>query len=183
VSKDDYDQKLVRRDSLLTRAYFASSTAPEVWPARALTRRPEPMIRRILVANDGSEGARIAVTTAVELAARCGAELHAVSVGEVLPNYAATIGEVEAAKERRDQHFDRIAAETETVAAAYGVDVQTHVTAGHEVEAILTLCREGHHFDLLVLGFIGHSPVVERIWGSSSQTLTRLAPCSVLVAK
>ena len=140
------------------------------------------MIRRILVANDGSEGARIAVTTAVELAARCGAELHAVFVGEVLPNYAATVGEVEAAKERREQHFGRIEGETEAVAAAYGVDIQTHVAAGHEVEAIITLCREGL-FDLLVLGFIGHSPVFERIWGSTSQTLTRLSPCSVLVAK
>jgi nucleotide-binding universal stress UspA family protein len=37
--------------------------------------------------------------------------------------------------------------------------------------------------DLLVVGFMGHSRIFERVWGSTSQTLTRLAPCSVLVAK
>jgi nucleotide-binding universal stress UspA family protein len=53
---------------------------------------------------------------------------------------------------------------------------------GHEVETIIDFCREGG-FDLLVVGFMGHSRIYERIWGSTSQTLTRLAPCSVLVAK
>ena len=33
------------------------------------------------------------------------------------------------------------------------------------------------------LGFMGHSRIFERVWGSTSQNLTRLAPCSVLVAK
>lgn len=140
------------------------------------------MIKKILVANDGSEGARLAVETAVELAACCGAELHCISVEEDLPHYAATIDEVEAARERRDHYFDRITAETEAIAAAHGVEVETHVLPGHEVETIVTFCREGR-FDLLVLGFMGHSRIFTRIWGSTSQTLTRLAPCSVLVAK
>jgi nucleotide-binding universal stress UspA family protein len=38
-------------------------------------------------------------------------------------------------------------------------------------------------FDLLVIGFMGHSRVFERIWGGTSQNLTRLAPCPVLVIK
>jgi len=33
------------------------------------------------------------------------------------------------------------------------------------------------------VGFMGHSRIYERIWGSTSQSLTRLSPCSVLVAK
>jgi len=50
------------------------------------------------------------------------------------------------------------------------------------VETIVRFCQEGG-FDLLVVGFMGHSRIFERIWGSTSQNLTRLAPCSVLVAK
>jgi nucleotide-binding universal stress UspA family protein len=140
------------------------------------------VIRKILVANDGSDGARIAVEHAVELAAYCRAELHCLSVEEALPHYAATIDEVEAAKERRDQYYGRVIAEAEAIAAAHNVDIETHVLPGHEVETIVNFCREGS-FDLLVLGFMGHSRIFERIWGSTSQSLTRLAPCSVLVAK
>ena len=60
--------------------------------------------------------------------------------------------------------------------------VRAHVMPGHEVQTIIEFCKEGG-FDLLVVGFMGHSRIFERIWGSTSQTLTRLAPCSVLVAK
>lgn len=56
------------------------------------------------------------------------------------------------------------------------------MVAGHEVESIATFCKEGG-FDLLVIGFMGHSRIFERIWGSTSQTVTRVAPCSVLVVK
>ncbi len=47
---------------------------------------------------------------------------------------------------------------------------------------LLPFCQEGG-FDLLVIGFMGHSRIFEWVWGSTSQTLTRLAPCSVLVGK
>jgi len=56
------------------------------------------------------------------------------------------------------------------------------VLVGHEVETIINFCKEGD-YDLLVIGFMGHSRIFERVWGSTSQNLTRLAPCSVLVVK
>ena len=40
-----------------------------------------------------------------------------------------------------------------------------------------------HRFDLLVVGFMGHSTIFGHEWGSTSQNLMRLAPCAVLVAK
>jgi len=140
------------------------------------------MLRKILVANDGSVGARRAVEMAADIASRYGAELHSVSVEEGLPHYAATIDEVDAVKEKENHYFEQVAAEAREVAAARGVNLQAHITPGHEVETIINLCRDGG-FDLLVVGFMGHSRIFERIWGSTSQNLTRLAPCSVLVAK
>jgi nucleotide-binding universal stress UspA family protein len=37
--------------------------------------------------------------------------------------------------------------------------------------------------DLLVVGFMGHSQLYERIIGGTADRLVRLAPCSVLVVK
>jgi nucleotide-binding universal stress UspA family protein len=38
-------------------------------------------------------------------------------------------------------------------------------------------------FDLLVVGFMGHSQLYERIIGGTTDRLVRLAPCTVLVVK
>jgi len=140
------------------------------------------MLRKILIANDGSAGARRALEVAADVAARHGAELHSLSVEEDLPKYAATMDEVDAVKERRNHYFGRVNAEAQVIAAEHTVEIETHVVAGHEVETIINFCKEGD-FDLLVVGFMGHSRIHERIWGSTSQTLTRLSPCSVLVVK
>lgn len=140
------------------------------------------MFNKILVANDGSPGARRAVKLAAELAARFGAEFHSISVEEGLPHYAATIDEVDAVKEKENHYFEQVSREAGEIAVAAGIELKAHVIPGHEVETIIDFCREGG-FDLLVVGFMGHSRIYERIWGSTSQTLTRLAPCSVLLAK
>jgi nucleotide-binding universal stress UspA family protein len=47
------------------------------------------MFKRILVAYDGSEGSRIALTRSIELAKALGAELASISVEEHLPYYGA----------------------------------------------------------------------------------------------
>ncbi|MFN3422990.1 MAG: universal stress protein [Armatimonadota bacterium] len=138
--------------------------------------------RKILVAYDGSEHARKALEIAIQLAAVTGAELHSISVEEDLPKYVATVGEFEEVKRQRDAYFEQLTAEARAMAWTHGVRLHTHVKAGHEVETIIRFCKEGD-FDLLVIGFMGHSRIFERVWGSTSQSLTRLAPCSVLVVK
>jgi nucleotide-binding universal stress UspA family protein len=140
------------------------------------------MYKKMLVAYDGSAGARKALATAIELAARCGAELHSISVEEDLPHYVATVGEFEEVKRQKDAFFEQLNNEAAAQAQAAGVTLTAHVVAGHEVESIVNFCQAGG-FDLLIIGFMGHSRIFERVWGSTSQTLTRLAPCSVLVVK
>jgi Universal stress protein UspA and related nucleotide-binding proteins len=63
-----------------------------------------------------------------------------------------------------------------------GVTLHCHVIVGHEVKSILEFIKE-KGFDLLVLGFMGHSALYDRVMGSTCQSLVRLAPCSVLVVK
>jgi nucleotide-binding universal stress UspA family protein len=138
--------------------------------------------RKILIANDGSEHAKKALTTAVGLAASWSSELHMICVEEHLPHYAATIGEVLEEKGEEDGYFAALAGEARAEAAAAGVDLKVVITPGHEVETVVRYAGD-QHFDLLVIGFMGHSRVLGRIMGGSAANLTRLSPCSVLVVK
>jgi nucleotide-binding universal stress UspA family protein len=140
------------------------------------------MFRKILVAIDGSEGANKALRAAIDVARHYEADLHSISVEERLPHYAATVGEVVEARREAADYFRRVVQAAEQAAIEAGVRLTAHVVPGHEVEAIVQFVKD-RGFDLLVIGFMGHSRIYERIWGGTSQNLTRLAPCPVLVVK
>ncbi|OGP76108.1 MAG: hypothetical protein A2W09_04700 [Deltaproteobacteria bacterium RBG_16_50_11] len=140
------------------------------------------MFKKILVGFDGSEGAKKALSTAVGIAKHYGAELHSISVEEDLPYYTATVGEVQEAKAEKNGYFARLNEEAREIAAKEGVTLHTKVIAGHEVETIVNYTRD-HHFDLVVIGFMGHSRIYDRVWGSTSQNIARLVPCTVMVVK
>ena len=140
------------------------------------------MFKKILVANDGSEGGKKALAAAIAMAKKFEAELHCISVKERPSHFAETVGEVMEEREEAAKHFAHVTAEGVAKAREAGVELRYEVRQGHEVETIIRFTREGH-FDLLVVGFMGHSRVFDRIWGGSSQNLTRLAPCSVMVVK
>jgi len=137
---------------------------------------------KILVANDGSEGGKKAFAAALVMAKKFGAELHSISVKERPSHFAETVGEVMEEQEEADVFFGRVTGEAILQARQEGLDLRCAVLPGHEVETIIRFARDGH-FDLLVIGFMGHSRVFDRIWGGSSQNLTRLSPCPVLVVK
>ena len=140
------------------------------------------MFRKILVGYDGSEGAKKALRTAVDIAKHYGAELHSISVEEDLPHYAATVGEVLEAKAEKNGYFAKLNEEAKEMATKEGVVLHAKVVAGHEVEAIVDYAKD-HHFDLVVIGFMGHSKIYDRVWGSTSQNIARLVPCTVMVVK
>lgn len=140
------------------------------------------MFKKILVGYDGSDGAKKALRTAIDVAKHLGAELHSISVEEDLPHYAATVGEVLEAKAEKNNYFGRMNEEAQQMANREGVSLHTHVIAGHEVQTIVDYVRD-HHFDLVVIGFMGHSKIYDRVWGSTSQNIARLVPCTVMIVK
>jgi len=140
------------------------------------------MFKKILVGYDGSDGAKKALKAAIDIAKHYGSELYSISAEEDLPHYAATVGEVLEAKAEKNGYFAKLVEEAKEMAAKEGVTLLSKVVAGHEVETIVDYARN-HHFDLVVIGFMGHSKIYDRVWGSTSQNITRLVPCTVLVVK
>jgi nucleotide-binding universal stress UspA family protein len=136
---------------------------------------------KILHGLDGSEGSFIALVEAVQLAKRYNAELHSISVEEV-PQYPGAIGEVVEEKFMANGKFGDAIEKAKQIAKKEGVEVHSHVIVGHEVKTIIEFIKK-NDFDLLVIGFMGHSSLYDRVMGSTCQSLVRLAPCSVLVVK
>ncbi len=140
------------------------------------------MIERILIAHAGSEGAQRAFDAALEMAKRFGASLDMISVKERAIHDGETIDEVSDEIEDENSYFEQLAAQSKRRAALKGVDLNTSIVSGHEVKAVVEFAREKGS-DLLVIGYTGHSKIYEHLWGGTSQNLTRMAPCNVLVIK
>jgi nucleotide-binding universal stress UspA family protein len=139
------------------------------------------MYTRILAANDGSAGGQKALAAAIELARPISAELHMVMVEE-LPRFPASIDEVAEEKDEANHRFTPVIEAAKSQATAAGLRIETHLVPGHVVDAVIGLVSQ-LKIELLVVGFMGHSRLYERIIGSTTDRLVRLAPCSVLVVK
>jgi nucleotide-binding universal stress UspA family protein len=139
------------------------------------------MYRKILLANDGSPGALKALAGAIETAKRDGAALHMITVEE-LPRFPASIDEVEEEKTEANHRLAPVIEAARVQAQAAGIALETHLLPGHPVHTIVALINE-EHFELLVVGFMGHTRLYEQIIGSTTERLVRLAPCAVLVIK
>jgi nucleotide-binding universal stress UspA family protein len=139
------------------------------------------MFKKMLVGLDGSKHSFKALEEALILASLAGTEVHTISVEEV-PRFPGTIGEVVEETEAADTRFGLAISKAENMAKERGVQLTTHVIAGHEVKTIVEFVKE-NSCDMLVIGFMGHSAIYARVMGGTCQNLVRLAPCTVLVVK
>jgi len=136
------------------------------------------MFRKMLIANDGSKGGEHALSAAIDLARRLELDLHMIYVEE-LPKIPATVGEVFVVENDAAQRY---AAHAKVQALAQNVKFEAHVIEGHAVPSIVDFIQQGG-YDLLVVGFMGHSALYNRIIGSTTDRLVELAPCNVMVIK
>ena len=139
------------------------------------------MIKKILHANDGSDGAFKALRMALDLAKRYGAELHMTCVEELV-NFPEMLEEVKQEKSAADRLFSDVVKRAQAMAAKVGLALHPHVLTGHPVRTIADFALSGK-FDLLVIGATGHSIVFQTMIGSRADRLVHMAPCPVLVVK
>ena len=135
-----------------------------------------PLPKKILLATDGSEDARLAARAAADLSNKVGAELHIVHAWQSVPHPVIDPDqyEGEAARLLKEQ--------TEFVSDAGGTVNEAHLVMGAPVDAILDLGEE-IGADLVVVGSRGHGPLGRLILGSVSEGVVHHATRPVLVLR
>ncbi|AEB10565.1 universal stress protein [Desulfobacca acetoxidans] len=140
------------------------------------------MFQKILLAYDGSEGAKKALETGINLVKIHQAELWAVTVQEKLPRYGGTIDEVQEEKEVVDAHYGKIVEQVRARAQEAGIEIKVLRPFGHPARTIVEIAKEGQH-DLILMGHRGVSGVWAAFLGTTAEKVSRHAPCSVLIVR
>lgn len=147
------------------------------------------MYQRILVATDGSELSQKAVTSAIDLAALCGAELVAVSVVPRYPQSYFEGGMVLQPEEMQrveKQWADKGQSVVDAVkqtAAAKGVKTQAITQTSDVVSDALIAAATKHQCDLIVMASHGRRGIQRLLLGSETQHVLTHSSIPVLVLK
>jgi nucleotide-binding universal stress UspA family protein len=136
---------------------------------------------RIMVAVDGSEGARHALTEAIELARLTGGTLIALAVEGPLPAYAATRAEVDDAKREKDRYFGKLAAHAQDRAEAAGVALVVDIRPGRAAD-VITRCAPPHDADVVVVHHKSHL-FGDHLLASTADRVAHHAHCPVMVVR
>jgi nucleotide-binding universal stress UspA family protein len=135
---------------------------------------------KVLLATDGSAEARLAATTAADLAKSTDSELHVVHVGELRPTFLSQTEE-EPAELRREARR-RLDEEVRRVEEAGGTVEEAHLRQGRADEEITDLA-ESLGIGLIVMGSRGRGRIRRALMGSVSDSVVRHAHCPVTIVR
>ena len=143
------------------------------------------LIRKILVAYDGSPHSKEALNWAIDLSLMSQAQIMAVKVieGNQLFMAAETGGNrfLEALEEMRREDA-RLMEEAAAIGASRGVAVTGEVLQGNVAAEIIAFATR-NNIDMIVTGTKGHGALAELLMGSVTRNLISLAHIPVLVVK
>ncbi len=139
------------------------------------------MYKKILLAYDGSEVAKLAVAAGLNLAKIHGAELWALTVQESRPRVGGPVDEVQGEKEPVNQQYAKLLEGVVKLAQEAGIELKTLARVGLPAKVILDVAKEGG-FDLIILGHIGLAEMWE-LMGTTAEKVSRHAPCSVMIVR
>ena len=136
---------------------------------------------KVLLATDGSKEARLAASTAAELASSTDSELHVVHVAEQRPTFLAQTEEepTELRGEARRLLDEQVRALEEE---AQGTVEEAHLRQGRADEEIVDLA-ESLGVGLIVMGSRGRGRIRRALMGSVSESVVRHAHCPVTVVR
>lgn len=138
------------------------------------------MIRKILIAYDGSATAKRGFDMAMQMAQLYKSSAVLLSVVQ-LPE-PAMIAETTSLMDDARDHYEKEFASLRASAKAAGVALETRVVVGHVADQIIHHATEGK-MDLIVMGHRGKSMIQRWLLGSVSKRVVSYAPCSVLVVR
>lgn len=144
------------------------------------------MFEKILVPLDGSRHSIYALEKAIQIAKKFEGKvtlIHAYTTHLAsLPKEYALAESAAPMVEVSGDAGKSILADAKAKTENEGVQVETILTVGQAVEAIIEASKNGK-FDLIVIGARGLSPIKEILLGSVSHGVTSHAQCPVLVVK
>ena len=134
---------------------------------------------KVLLATDGSREAKLAATTAADLANSTNSELHVVHVGEFEPTFRQTEEEPAELQRQAQRLLDE---QRRTVEEAGGTVKEAHLRQGKADEEIVDLAHS-LGIGLIVMGSRGRGRMRRALMGSVSDSVVRHAHCPVTIVR
>lgn len=138
------------------------------------------MIKKILIAFDGSKEAEKAFQIALDFSVTFQSSLHVLSVAR--PPEPPSIVETEALLDSATEHFETKFKDFLQQAQLHNISLNTKVVVGHPAEQIVHYAKE-IQADLIVMGHRGKSIVQRWLLGSVSKRVLSYATCSVMIVR
>jgi nucleotide-binding universal stress UspA family protein len=138
-------------------------------------------MKKILIATDGSDYTKEAVSTGLHLAKILGAKVTALYVIDQtsfvsFPIDSSIVSVYSLLENEGKRAVEEVKKEGETL----GIDVTPVVVEGSPTRKIIEMAAD---FDLIVIGTLGRSALSKLFMGSVAERVTRYAPCPVLVVR
>jgi nucleotide-binding universal stress UspA family protein len=138
-------------------------------------------IKKILIATDGSDYTKEAVTTGLKLAAVLKAEVTALYVIDQTSFVTFPVdSSIVSVYPQLENEGKRAVEEARKEGEAMGVKVTPVVAEGSPTRKIVEMAAD---YDLVVMGTLGRSALGKLFIGSVAERVTRYAPCPVLVVR
>ncbi|HXX57375.1 MAG TPA: universal stress protein [Thermodesulfovibrionales bacterium] len=141
------------------------------------------MIKKIVVAFDGSGQSGKAFDFALELTRLCpGAAPEILVLSVAQPPEPIDIVEMDAVIDSATEHYNELLKGLKEKAGKRDIEIKTEVVIGHPADQIVRHAKE-KNADMIVMGQKGKSRVESWLLGSVSKRVATYAHCSVTIVK
>jgi nucleotide-binding universal stress UspA family protein len=141
------------------------------------------MLKKLLVAFDGSEQSHRAFDFALEMSRHCKGALPEITVLSVAqPPEPIDIVEMDAIIESATQHYEELFKALREKAKTESVEIKTDIVVGHPADQIIKYAAEKKS-DMIIVGQRGKSKIATWLLGSVSKRVSSYAPCTVTIVK
>ncbi len=141
------------------------------------------MLKKILVAFDGSQKSYDAFNYALEMLKLCpGAAPEIIVLSVAQPPEPIDIVEMDAIIDSATQHYEELFKELKEKAKEKDIEIKTEVAVGHPADQIIRYAKD-NNCDVVILGQKGKSKIESWLLGSVSKRVATYAPCNVTIVK
>ena len=141
------------------------------------------MLKRIVVAFDGSEQSYKAFDFALDMSRLCpGAYAEIIVLSVAQPPEPADIVEVDAIIDSATQHYEELFKGLKEKARARNLEIKAEVVVGHPADQVVRYAKD-NKCDIVIVGQTGKSRIENWLLGSVSKRISTYSPCTVIIVK